>query len=292
MMPSEEKSSSFSDKVILYDNLEKSIEEAFTENVLTFIGGMPKKIHFTLSIICIEGKVNLRCNLKDYEIGTGDVISLVPNTIVEYLAISPDATVIVMAFSDDTFAQSMVYYDYAYTKTRFIQPILVAVSKDILAEIVSAYKQCRRVLKTYGEDVSEDLIKAYMQVMSGLADISRHQWEIATNADDKLSGREKIFQAFLNHVARDFSSYREVQHYAGLACLSPKYFAKVILQASGRHPADWIQDHVILEAKTMLRSGYTIQQTCDALHFQTQSHFGRYFKSATGMTPKQYKNAR
>jgi AraC-like DNA-binding protein len=64
----------------------------------------------------------------------------------------------------------------------------------------------------------------------------------------------------------------------------------VIYEKTGRHPSKWIKDYVILEAKTMLRSGnYSIQQIADELHFPNQSFFGKYFKEAVGVSPKKWK---
>lgn len=291
MMPQAEGMLSYGGKLLLYDNLDKPIMETVTDDVRAFIGGMPKKVYFTLVLLCTNGEVKMRCNLQDYSIGSGGLLVIVPNTIVESLDISADANLVVFAFSDDSYAPSMAFYDAAYARTRFVAPLALHVENDIISETIAAYRHLRHALEHFGGRVSEDLVKAYMQVMSGLIAVGIKNWESSAPAKEQ-SSQEKIVAAFLSRVAADFDRYRDVTHYAEAACLSPKYFAKVIFHATGKHPADWIADHVILEAKTMLRSGYTIQQTCDALHFQTQSHFGRYFKSATGMTPKQYKNAR
>ena len=55
----------------------------------------------------------------------------------------------------------------------------------------------------------------------------------------------------------------------------------------------WIERHVVLEAQVMLRSSnLNIQQISDELHFKSQSFFGKYFKKATGLSPKQFRNSR
>ncbi len=78
--------------------------------------------------------------------------------------------------------------------------------------------------------------------------------------------------------------------YATQLGLSLKYMSHVIYEKTGRHPSKWIKDYVILEAKTMLRSGnYSIQQIADELHFPNQSFFGKYFKEAVGVSPKKWK---
>lgn len=55
---------------------------------------------------------------------------------------------------------------------------------------------------------------------------------------------------------------------------------------------EWIEDSVILEAKTMLKhTDLSIQEITYKLNFPTQTFFGKYFKRITGMSPKQYKNS-
>ena len=66
--------------------------------------------------------------------------------------------------------------------------------------------------------------------------------------------------------------------------------SQVIYGQTGRHPAEWIRDYVILDAKTMLRSGrYSVRKVAEELHFPNQSFFGKYFKEAVGVSPKKWK---
>ena len=287
MMPSVDGMLSYADKLLIYDNVDKPIQESLTEEITSLITGMPKKVYFTIVLLCLDGYVKTRCNLKNYSIHNGGLLIIVPNTIVESFSFSPNSTLIAFAFSDDSYAPSMAFFDSAYARARFVYPMFLDLNQDIMSECVAIYKHLKYSLEHFGEKVNEDLVKAYMQVLSGLVAIGLNEQEKSATVTP-LSSKEKIVKEFLSRVASDFTQYRDVAHYADAACLSPKYFAKVIYHTSGKHPAQWIQEHVILEAKTMLHSGYSIQQVCDALNFKTQSHFGRYFKIATGITPKQY----
>ena len=63
----------------------------------------------------------------------------------------------------------------------------------------------------------------------------------------------------------------------------------MIRRACGRMPSDVIGEHVILEAKLLLRSErYTVQQVADMLNFPNPSFFGKYFKAHVGQTPRQF----
>ena len=108
--------------------------------------------------------------------------------------------------------------------------------------------------------------------------------------DLNKSKQDKLAEKFLQYVREDYKKHRDVGFYAEKICLTPKYLSKVLKQKSGKTAADWIEDHVILEAKALLKStNKTIQQISDELNFPTQSFFGKYFKRHVGISPKEYR---
>jgi AraC-like DNA-binding protein len=101
-----------------------------------------------------------------------------------------------------------------------------------------------------------------------------------------------LVEKFLYLVQRHYREQRELNFYAEKLFLTPKHLSKVVREASNKSANDWINDHVILEAKSLLRSsGLTIQQISEELNFPSQSFFGKYFKRCTGMSPSGYKKA-
>jgi AraC-like DNA-binding protein len=88
-------------------------------------------------------------------------------------------------------------------------------------------------------------------------------------------------------VQEHFRSERFINFYADKLCITPKYLSKLVKEKTGRSAGEWIESYVILEARTMLQStDMTIQQIASALNFPNQSFFGKYFKRATGLSPK------
>ena len=107
---------------------------------------------------------------------------------------------------------------------------------------------------------------------------------------NKTTRQDEIVARFLQCVANNYHAHRELGYYANELGLSLKYMSHVIYEQTGRHPSQWIKDHVILDAKTMLRSGrYSVQQVAEELNFPNQSFFGKYFKEAVGVSPKKWK---
>ena len=78
--------------------------------------------------------------------------------------------------------------------------------------------------------------------------------------------------------------------YARQLCITPKYLTTLIKRISGLSVSEWIDNYVIIGAKTLLKySTMSIQEIAYYLNFPNQSFFGSYFKRNTGMSPSQYK---
>ena len=111
-----------------------------------------------------------------------------------------------------------------------------------------------------------------------------------TAEDKSLSNEETLMQNFLRTVQLHYKKERKVLFYADKLHLSAGYLSTVIKNISGKTAAEWIDDYVMLEAKTLLKStNLTIQQISDNLNFPSQSFFGKYFKRQAGVSPKEYK---
>lgn len=98
-----------------------------------------------------------------------------------------------------------------------------------------------------------------------------------------------LFHQFIAHLQRNCQQNRNVQFYANLFNLTPRYFSTIIKQKSGQSPQYWISHFVILEAKRLLNSNtLSIKEISDQLNFPDQSCFGRYFRLYAGMSPSEF----
>ena len=101
---------------------------------------------------------------------------------------------------------------------------------------------------------------------------------------------EEYFKQFTHLLGEHFREERSVGFYARQLCITPKYLTTLIKRISGQSVSEWIDNYVILEAKTLLKySTMSIQEIAYYLNFPNQSFFGSYFKRNTGMSPSQYK---
>ena len=110
------------------------------------------------------------------------------------------------------------------------------------------------------------------------------------NEESEGRKRDILVDSFLSCVRENYKEHRDIEFYAGQLFLTPKYLSRALKQKSGKTAIDWIEDHVILEARALLKStNLTIQQISEELNFPSQSFFGKYFKRITGISPKEYR---
>lgn len=247
----------------------------------------PVKQMFVLALICTEGHICIRMDLKEYEVKKNDVILVFPGIIIDSVRAVPGTKVAFLAFTDNVFFEDDNDPSVKVIRKNMLHPIHLHMTAPQVQLQLSLYRMLRMIIADESFSFKRDATGGILRLMAaGLA-----QW-ILENGNPEQQGRnrnEQLFVNFLQEVQSHCSTERRITYYARQFGISPKYFAKLIHDASGRHASEWIKDYVILEAKAMLRTGnYTVQQVSDALRFPNSSFFGKYFKAAVGCSPRRY----
>ena len=137
-------------------------------------------------------------------------------------------------------------------------------------------------------DITKRLLAAYLYKLGSI--IYRHLPELQEEAAKPLKREEILFKEFIRLVSEHHRKERRVDFYAERLFLSPKHFSTVIKKVSGKTAGQWIDEYVILEAKTLLKySAMSIQEIAYYMNFPNPSFFGKYFRHHTGMSPSEYK---
>jgi AraC-like DNA-binding protein len=105
-----------------------------------------------------------------------------------------------------------------------------------------------------------------------------------------LTRREEIFAGFLSLLSEHCTSEHEVSFYADKLCITPQYLSLVLKEQSGRSASQWIQEALMVEAKSLLKMpGINVQEVAGKLHFPDQSTFGKFFKKHAGQSPAAFR---
>lgn len=105
-----------------------------------------------------------------------------------------------------------------------------------------------------------------------------------------LSVKQKITTDFKSLLSKHFLQHKDVHFYASALHITPKYLSEVLLSETGKTAKQLISEHLLWEAKSLLRqSTMSVQEISYWLGFQESAYFSRAFKKAEGVTPVEYR---
>lgn len=246
-------------------------------------------INGSAAIIMMSGEAKVSIDMVEYEIKPCDIVFFNPESIIHTLSSSPDAAAYLLSSSKRFMNEIPI--DLSTSLSIYMRfgrnPILHASQRD-----VDEIRQLFQLIKTmigsdkerYRNEIIRTLFTTIFYIISDLTQRNDHANEL------KRGRSEVIFDEFLALLNKHNRRERNVQFYASKLSISTKYLSAVVKEVSGKTAARWIDESVIVEAKSMLLySGLSIQQIAEDLNFSTQSFFGKYFKQHTGVSPSQFK---
>lgn len=245
----------------------------------------PYKIPRSIIGICLAGQCSFKLNLKRYEVKSPAILTLMPGQIIENIEYSPDfeghAIVLSKRFID-MLNIPMWQQQYIALYDKPINRIFSDYTQQVSLFLVMLRSAASDVENPYRLQVIENLIRALFY--GGISKF--HKME-----SDSVSYKNSIVERYIELVQTHYREERIIGFYADKLCITPKYLSKLVKEYTGRSAGEWIENYVILEARAMLQSSdMTIQQIASSLNFPNQSFFGKYFKRATGLSPKQYRH--
>ncbi len=99
-----------------------------------------------------------------------------------------------------------------------------------------------------------------------------------------------IAQNFKDALSRHIYEKQKVAEYADMLAVSPNHLNKCVKITTGQSAQDLLNEMILLEAKVLLKqTDMQISEIAYKLSQQNHSDFSRFFKSKTGLTPKEYK---
>ncbi|WP_345989988.1 helix-turn-helix domain-containing protein [Chryseobacterium sp. Chry.R1] len=115
--------------------------------------------------------------------------------------------------------------------------------------------------------------------------------------DIKNSRESEILLSFKKNLENHYKDLREgkapylfkVKDYGKEQNYHPNYLSKIIKKETGKPISSWIAEKTISEAKKLLNTDEQIQNIAYMLGFHEVSHFSKFFKSHTSISPSAYR---
>lgn len=247
----------------------------------------PFRLDASIIFICTQGKIRGMMGLKKIEVEASCLITLPAGEILKFEEISNDLNgifcVLSQKLSDDMF--SNIKERLELSLFTYTNPAIRLNEEELKINIT----YCKLLKNTLKDVNNPHLKKIVLHLLLSLY-YRQHAHLTGSTEERHLSKQEEIFLKFIQAVKLNYRKERQVGFYAELLNLTPKYLSMLIKRHTGKTANEWIDEHVMLDVKALLKSStLTIQQISDGLNFTDQSSFGKYFKAHEGISPKEYR---
>jgi len=247
--------------------------------------GQPYRLTEGRVVFFRAGTLRLRINLREVEFKEGDLLAVSPGTVFEFLYVSPDLDLSMLAFSNSLMEN--------WQKEDLLQ---IYLQGRLFLHLSLTEKEVQRMEQLFALlwEVVHDRPFPRASVQS-LISLHFHQLDFLRKRSQSTerqqhTRQEDIFNRFLELVNKYAVRERSIAFYADRLFLTPRYLSTLVRQASGRTVMDWVNEAVMQEAKLMLRhTDKLVYQIADELNFPNASFFSKYFRRMAGMTPNDYR---
>lgn len=241
--------------------------------------------------ICLleQGEILFESNLFSQKVKAPAIFTIAPSAIRKFNPLDTPYNAEIFFFRKEVFLKGQADIHYL-GKFEFFE--------QIGQQVVPLGPEQHQKFKTYFDLVHEksldtaphapDVIRSLIYII--LHEIDDVHQALAQPTPEEGDRDSHILSKFKTLLAEHFLKERQVSFYAEKMHLTPKYFSTVIKGVSGKTAGAWINEMLLLEAKARLqRKDLTIAQIAYDLNFSDPSHFGKFFKKHTGMSPARYR---
>lgn len=238
-----------------------------------------------------QGSTRVLYDMQEKTLKPNTIVLVMPGHLIRFIDRTDDLVFSRLVIKPELFNE-MLSLTYSHNVNKFhSEPgyILTDEQVDKLMKILE-------ILETIARHDEQELPQRHQllltQLTVGYEFINYYRSEQDKSQAD--SSRTELLNRFCDLVVAHFRESREVKFYAEMLHLHPYHLTRAIREASGgQSPAQWIEQYVVTLAKKMIEThpNQSLKQTAYQLGFTEPTSFYRYFKHATGITAKEYRNS-
>lgn len=243
----------------------------------------------TIILMCLRGKAKFNVGFTEYEISEDSFLCIAAGKPFYYLECSEDLALDIFTITEemmDKAAQGLIKVHFYSIVHKYPFQRISKVHTEMCHNI---HQYLIRLLDMTDNFFQKQILLNYINIL--LYEACNIMLHSSNGNDENLSSRNRdIASRFISLLEKNITVSRKVEFYAEQIGMTPKYLSTMVKEATRRNASEWIDDYSLMEAKTRLKSNKsTIQNISYDLGFATPSHFAKFFKDKTGVTPREFR---
>lgn len=251
--------------------------------------GVPVKNDYHILILGLQGEMDVTVGYHSFTLHPGDMAIVSPNLIF-----SVDRTTADLATRQLLFTKTFLYK--SHIKEEVIDELLYLhpeyppvypLGDDALPGV-----QCK--FKTLAEEYSSsrpfhfEVIRLVLTEL--LYDYNRACEYCLLRFRKNMNRQYQLTFQFKKLVDVQFLELRTIADYATLLGVTAKHLSETVKEETGKTALEIIHERLLLEMQYQLKyASLSVKEVAGYFKFDSASHFTRFFKLKTGLTPKAYR---
>ena len=259
-----------------------------TEDILN-IYKQSCRLKACIIVLCIEGSVTASINLIDTEVKRGDLITLLPGSIIQIHEQKEKLRLGFIGFSAESVSRVNFIKSMSNTYSTVMDYPILPLNSTIASYFEEFFTLWSHVTTGPYPPTPKMVEHTLQNLLEGIDSLycKHHQAPKGTQ-----SRKESICREFVQTVIEHYTQERQAQFYADKLGITQQYLSTTVKQVTGRNVLDIIAHVILVDAKSKLKStDMTVQEIAYSLNFPSASFFGKYFKRYMGMSPLEFKNS-
>lgn len=186
------------------------------------------------------------------------------------------------------------FYNHIYTGNKLIKSDTalndvvpsIKIKSEIQKEIFKSFNSIKKEYLNNTLYTKEILCLQLKEFMLRYTRASKSISQISVSTHHK----KDVVDRFCELVNQSFKENKTTSPFAKILNISPNYLNALVREKLGMNAGQFIKNRVILEAeRLLLHTSMSVTEISYELGFVDNSHFGKYFKSANGVSPNSYR---